>query len=463
MKRFLLAILCLIPGTVWGSSIVNPPAAARAILPLPGGDTSYIQNTSSLQAARFNVSSGTLGIAYAGVGSAGSPSLSFSSDTTTGLFLPASNTLGFSVAGSTRAIILPSGFVGIGIDLPTGKLEVDDLNPALKVVSTIGRAGAIEIAMVQDESGLRTYGGYWTVGRNAVTDSNLRWVRRVNLADAVVYTIENGSGFTSFGGDIVNTGLGAAAAPLVAITTLGAESGTSTPNGGFALQASNNMMLSAGLNTTSNIYSWIQSRDSGAADFYNLSLNPSGGNVGIGIVSPGSLLEVNGTTKIDGAFTLGSTVNSNISFDNTTTHGIVGTTTNNNAAVGSVGEYRSATSGSTSAGTSAQFTNLVSTGITAGDWDVTGCVEFHLGTGVSLTEVFIAVSVNSGSTTTDQVAGLNQLEAAPPTATYNTSACIPSYRLSVSGNTTIYVKTQFNYSSGTPTIGGGSIHARRVR
>lgn len=51
-----------------------------------------------------------------------------------------------------------------------------------------------------------------------------------------------------------------------------------------------------------NVYGWIQSQFAGdIATYYSLSLNPLGGNIGIGTTSPGAKLDVNGNVKISGA------------------------------------------------------------------------------------------------------------------------------------------------------------------
>jgi hypothetical protein len=51
-----------------------------------------------------------------------------------------------------------------------------------------------------------------------------------------------------------------------------------------------------------NVYGWVQSQFAGnIATYYSLSLNPLGGNIGIGTTSPGAKLDVNGNVKISGA------------------------------------------------------------------------------------------------------------------------------------------------------------------
>ena len=69
-----------------------------------------------------------------------------------------------------------------------------------------------------------------------------------------------------------------------------------TSNGNLRLGASNtgNHVLDFGVSSSST-YSWMQARDRTAyGTFYNLLLNPNGGNVGIGTTAPTTKLFVNG-------------------------------------------------------------------------------------------------------------------------------------------------------------------------
>jgi len=85
-----------------------------------------------------------------------------------------------------------------------------------------------------------------------------------------------------------------------------------TANGNLRLGASgsNNHILDFGLSSTST-YSWLQARDRTAyGTFYNLALNPNGGQVGIGTTSPSSTLTVgNADGTIGGEILLNPTTN----------------------------------------------------------------------------------------------------------------------------------------------------------
>jgi hypothetical protein len=80
----------------------------------------------------------------------------------------------------------------------------------------------------------------------------------------------------------VNRGVNAAAA----------TSGTTQTGGALRLRGGNNAVLDMGMNS---VNTWIQATDrANLALGYPLSLNPNGGNVGIGTTSPGAKLDIDG-------------------------------------------------------------------------------------------------------------------------------------------------------------------------
>ena len=131
-----------------------------------------------------------------------------------------------------------------------------------------------------------------------------------------------------------------------------------------------------------------------------------------------------------------------------------GTTTNNDAAGGYVGEYIDSYVSSVTVGTSA--TNLTSISLTAGDWDVSGIVQFY--GGGSVTFVSGAINTTSASFTGTSI-GKSQVFA----ATYATggigAATLPRLRYSVSTTTTLYLIGSLSASQTCY----GIISARRVR
>lgn len=139
--------------------------------------------------------------------------------------------------------------------------------------------------------------------------------------------------------------------------------------------------------------------------------------------------------------------------------GITGTTTNNNAAAGVVGEYTSAT-GSVTSAASNNYGDVASVSLTAGDWDVTGIVGFtggsvpvYGGCGISTTTGNSATGLSAGDT-------LVYCGVWVPGTSDNSATC-PAVRMSLSGTTTVYLKYRSGFTT-TPTI-YGRISARRIR
>jgi hypothetical protein len=137
-----------------------------------------------------------------------------------------------------------------------------------------------------------------------------------------------------------------------------------------------------------------------------------------------------------------------------------GTTTNDNAATGYVGEYVSSTvsSGSAISLSTGTAANVTSISLTAGDWDVNAYTLFG---GGAVTSTGIVASI---STTSATIAGDSNTKY--ETAVQNGSSALtvipPQVRVSVSGTTTVYVVARQTFSAGAPTAWGG-ISARRSR
>jgi hypothetical protein len=162
----------------------------------------------------------------------------------------------------------------------------------------------------------------------------------------------------------------------------------------------------------------------------------------------------------------GLAINSVPSITFSSTSGIIGTTTNNNAAAGSVGEFISSVIAQASS-VSLSNNSVVSVAnisLTAGDWDLYGNVNLN-GNALTILQYYTCwVGVGSPSSPDPSlfvgesygVAGLavfaeNQVGMAAPFA-----------RVSVSGTTNAYIGVQAGFTTSTATACGG-IFARRVR
>jgi len=158
-------------------------------------------------------------------------------------------------------------------------------------------------------------------------------------------------------------------------------------------------------------------------------------------------------------------VSSNIQFNNTSTQGIVGATNGGDAATGNVGEFVQSANPNTNhlSTPNGVFSNQTSINVTAGDWDVTGIMYIpQNGTAFLSSPITWVISVFSGNTTTDHKFGDNMVAITNPGTSSIVTMIVPTYRISVSGPTTIYWKTS---TGGTNTISGCGyrLSARRVR
>jgi hypothetical protein len=150
----------------------------------------------------------------------------------------------------------------------------------------------------------------------------------------------------------------------------------------------------------------------------------------------------------------GTAINSVPSITFSSTTGIVGTTTNNNAAAGSVGEVMTASNTAGTVVSSGVATNVSSINLTAGDWDVYGNV-FGGGT---VTSTDLRAWISTTSTTLPTIPGYNEISGSGGSA-YGAGA--PFFRASLSGTTTVYLGGS-TVGTGTLTL-YGTITARRVR
>jgi len=144
-----------------------------------------------------------------------------------------------------------------------------------------------------------------------------------------------------------------------------------------------------------------------------------------------------------------------------TTGGIVGTTTNDNAAAGKVGEYieQVILTGSATAITRNTVTNCFSISLTAGDWDVWGNILF-VTVGTTCTNLNSSISTSTGAINDNAYVGSMNLLTG--TIGVNTSVVFPQRRISLSTTTTIYGIGILTNVSGNGTY-CGYLAARRVR
>lgn len=184
------------------------------------------------------------------------------------------------------------------------------------------------------------------------------------------------------------------------------------------------------------------------------SISTSGERIIENPVSGGStkLRVNNGGTKVDG-----------LTVSSTGAVAIKGTTTNDSACPGCVGEYvigsltfASRVGASFTAG---NFGDVTSITLTTGDWDLAALVRGNTVTGQ--TSNSIAISTNSGNTVTDHSDGFNEVSAIVASGGF--TQVIPAYRVSVASQTTYYLKSKANSGSTMANYVWGNLRARRVR
>jgi hypothetical protein len=157
----------------------------------------------------------------------------------------------------------------------------------------------------------------------------------------------------------------------------------------------------------------------------------------------------------------GSVVGSNVAVKvNTSTSAVAikGTTTNDSASAGYVGEYVESVVFSVAVPATTIYGDATSISLTSGDWDVSLVYNIHNGT---VTEANIGISVTSGNSGTGLVYGSNLLLQKNAVNLNTSGASIASYRMSLTGTTTVYAKMYFIYSV-APTF-STKLSARRIR
>lgn len=142
--------------------------------------------------------------------------------------------------------------------------------------------------------------------------------------------------------------------------------------------------------------------------------------------------------------------------------GVVGTTTNDSAAAGRIGEIITGSAALDSVGSWSTNTpkNIVSIALTAGDWDVFGKAAYGGATGGT----YLIASLSPTSATIGADAAAEGYTVSPFLTQANSYFTLTAgpYRASLAAPATIYLVGQLGFSVGTP-LAGGFLRARRVR
>lgn len=287
-----------------------------------------------------------------------------------------------------------------------------------------------------------------TVGTDAVTWIQFTASLPISLANggtSASLTADNGGIFYSnatTGAILASTATGGQMLQSGASTTP-TWSTTTWP----ATLTADKLLYSVGTNSVSEL---------AATPFAVLVSNGGGGPVWVAYTGSGAPVLANTPTLVTPI--LGAATATSLAFS-PTTGGIIGTTTNDNAGAGKVGEFISSNivSGSAVSLTNNTAADMTSISLTAGDWDVVGNCSFTVG---GLCTAVIGWISATSATVPDP--SLYSQVAATTAELSNTGVDAPVVRFSLSGTTTIYISALSAFTTSTVTV-CGNIQARRVR
>lgn len=145
---------------------------------------------------------------------------------------------------------------------------------------------------------------------------------------------------------------------------------------------------------------------------------------------------------------------------------VQGTTTNDNAPAGFIGEFASATLASGSAinfASSSTPRDVISMPLTSGDWDVRANIDVSNSSSPSSVQFASGwISATSATIPTRPDGSFSQQVLGGGLLTGDIALCCGPKRFSLASNTTVYLSGMASYSGGQMT-GYGIITARRVR
>lgn len=265
------------------------------------------------------------------------------------------------------------------------------------------------------------------------------------------------------GGSVDGAPVGATTRSTGAFTSLSATSGLNSTAVGNTTPSTGafTTLAASGVTTLSN---GTSSSGSGSG-----ALVVTGGvGVGNNLFAAGSVVAGGGLTGTIGAGTpnTGSftTVLASGTITPSQTAGIVGTTTNNNANAGSVGEFISSTvlQGSAVPLTTFTTTNVTSISLTAGDWDISGNVVYQ-GVGATFTDIQGSISTVSATFPTLPGNGAYYQIATNFLAGATLGCPVGTVRMSLATTTTVFLLAIGGFTPAGTATAYGFIGARRRR
>ena len=204
-----------------------------------------------------------------------------------------------------------------------------------------------------------------------------------------------------------------------------------------------------------------------ATTTYGIHQTGADQNVFGGLIQAASIQNtpIGSVTPSTGAFT---TITASGAITPSQTAGIVGTTTNNNANAGSIGEYIESVIPYASAvhPVTGAAINVTSVSLTAGDWMVTGMIMFDFSTGgaTALANAFGWASSTSATLPNLDLALRASFLWNNTTVPVGTQATpLPTIRFSLASTTTVYLSAFANVTTAGTNYAWGAIRAWRIR
>ena len=190
------------------------------------------------------------------------------------------------------------------------------------------------------------------------------------------------------------------------------------------------------------------------------TLASSASFTGISLSSNASVIRMTASSAVSAssaAITNGLTASSA-----TFTNGVAGTGTTGNAATGVIGEYIDSAFTSTAL-TTATYTDVGTVTLSAGDWDLEAILFFSGAAGTIQTSAILFIGEVSGNNSTGLVIGTNFVGDNGLSLTNAAkTVCLPRLRKQPASNTTYYLKAYSAFTVSTMAV-SGILTARRVR
>lgn len=353
-----------------------------------------------------------------------------------------------STTGSFSVTVKPLG--GTGIVVPQGSTMLLFMNPD---------TGAAEQLFDTLSSGINVYDSNFLLKNNSDPTKIAKFdASGITTATTRTYTLPDVSATLAHTGSAAQVFSGNITAPVFI------PSSSSAPSNGIYLPAANTLGFAvnsaAEVQLTSAAFSPAVS-DGNALGTTSLMWGD------LFLASGGVLNWNNGDvtfTHSTGLITSNARITSpSISFSSTS--GIIGTTTNDSAPSGSVGEYQLSDipPGSAVSLTTATAKTVTSISLTAGEWDVRGLVQFTGGATTTVSALVGSISTTNNNLGANDFRYTTTFSSGTPFNFVNPiTAPAPSSRIQLTGTTTIYLIAQGNF--GVSTLSAyGIIEARRIR